>query len=559
MSAARLRIYLAAGAGGIGLLSAAASAVLVPAEHGVAVALVWVGLGILPAMAVAVWLVHRRPDHRQARRLLLMAAAWSVSVGLEGPTRTLYQHLGPGRWLLLADLAGAYASLLSAVVATVLVASYPDGAVERRWHRVLLRIVWAQLLVPPLALLTVRHVVVDPFLVPAGTPAIFNPFALPDLPWLRPTFQIAGSGVCGAALGVIVLLGRHVGAGASARPMRPLVYVVLSGLTIAAVDVVLALLGVPRTSLSRMVLSFAVLVVLMLIPVTVVWGVLRWRLFDIEPVVRRSVVLGVLSLGIASVYAALAAAPGLALGNAVPVQVAVIVSIAAALAFQPARRRLDLLADRLVFGRRVNRYQIVSSFGASLERTVDLSDLLPRLAEAVQAGLGARWVLVSLQAHDGVRLEAPHGLAGERYGDAELVQTLRRGTEALGRIDCGPKVGGYDEADRQLLATLAAQSATAIANVRLTAELTERLDELSRSRARIVAAQDAERRRIERNIHDGVQQHAVALITNLRLTRNLFARGQLLEVNLAHLQRDAHELLIDLRELALGIHRPGSQ
>ncbi len=153
MSAARLRIYLLAGVGGVGAASAVSSAVLVRSEHSLAVALSWVGLGVLPAFVVAIWLVRRRPDHPQACRLLLMASAWSVSVGIEGPTWVAYRHIGPGPWLLLVDLAVSYATLLSVVAATMLVASYPDGVVERGWQRLLLGAVWCQLVVPPLALL----------------------------------------------------------------------------------------------------------------------------------------------------------------------------------------------------------------------------------------------------------------------------------------------------------------------------------------------------------------------------------------------------------------------
>ena len=123
-------------------------------------------------------------------------------------------------------------------------------------------------------------------------------------------------------------------------------------------------------------------------------------------------------------------------------------------------------------------------------------------------------------------------VAGAPSGEPDLTVPLVRtdsrglGRTVLGRIECGPKTGGYEPGDEELLTTLAGQAATAIANVQLTAELAERLDELERSRARIVAAQDAERRRIERNIHDGVQQQVVALMMKLRLARNQVGRGE---------------------------------
>ena len=103
---------------------------------------------------------------------------------------------------------------------------------------------------------------------------------------------------------------------------------------------------------------------------------------------------------------------------------------------------------------------------------------------------------------------------------------------------------------------MSGQAATAIANVRLAAHLSEQLAELARSRVRIVAAQDTERRRIERDIHDGAQQEAVALIAKLRLARNRLGRGEIPDVLLAELQSDAGELLTDLRELAHGNYPP---
>ncbi|HEY7594437.1 MAG TPA: sensor histidine kinase, partial [Actinophytocola sp.] len=287
----------------------------------------------------------------------------------------------------------------------------------------------------------------------------------------------------------------------------------------------------------------------LMVQVTIVIGIVRHRVFDINPVARRSTIFTVLSLVIAGAYLVVAAAPGFTLRNEIPVQVAVVLTIVAAVAFQPLRARLERLADRFAFGERVNRYELLTTFGARLEQTVDLADLLPRLADTVQKGLAARWVRVTLP-------EA-NAAVGEPAGEPALRVALERGGEVAGHIECGPKDGGYEPGDRELLDTLARQAATAIANVRLTARLAEQVDELARSRARIVAAQDIERRRIERNIHDGAQQHVVALIMKLRLARNQVGRGdRAADEVLDELQGDARDLLADLRELARGIHPP---
>src|SRR5206468_3980798 len=142
----------------------------------------------------------------------------------------------------------------------------------------------------------------------------------------------------------------------------------------------------------------------------------------------------------------------------------------------------------------------------------------------VHAGLGVIWVRVSFQrGSDGAAALEPVAADGiDLHTPATPAATapLVHGGEPLGTIDCGPKLEGqFDAKDHELLATLGRQAALAIRNARLAAELAERLDEiqlqareLAASRTRIVQAGEEERRRIERNIHDGVQQELVALL-----------------------------------------------
>ena len=204
----------------------------------------------------------------------------------------------------------------------------------------------------------------------------------------------------------------------------------------------------------------------------------------------------------------------------VPVTLAVTVTIAAALAFQPLRRRLESAVSRRLFGDRVQQYQLLKNLGTTMEQTAELDELLPRLAHAVRDGIGASWVQVRLRDADGSWLDEPVGVAGEVTGESAAGVDLVRAGEQVGRIDLGPKPGGYAAADLELLATVAAQATTAVANVRLATQLKEGLEQLSTSRVRLIAAQDAERRRIERDLHDGIQQEVVALIAGLRLARN---------------------------------------
>jgi signal transduction histidine kinase len=543
-------IALAVALGGGGLAIAIWHAVTAASGADLLGELTWLAVGVVPLYVVGVWVANKRPQHPQARLLLLMASSLAVNVGIEDLIRDATAREGTGPWMWWPNLAYQYSAVLAMIACVLLIASYPDGVVERTWQRRVLAGIWLYLLVPPVLAFARPALLFDAYLFDLP-PYVANPAAVPWLEFLAGPASVLYGYYPGALVLICVLFVRYVQAGRAQRArMRLLVYVAASLVVTTIVTFATAGIGfgAGQPLWAQLLNGFYVLQLLM-VPVTLVIGIVRHRVFDINPRARRSTVFTTLSLVIAGAYLLVTAAPGLTMRNEIPVQVAVVMTIVAAIAFQPLRTRLERLADRFAFGERVNRYELLTAFGARLEQTVDLADLLPRLADTVHKGLGARWVRVALP-------EA-HAQVGEPDGEPALRVALERGGEVAGHIDCGPKDGGYEPGDRELLDTLARQAATAIANVRLTARLAEQVDELARSRARIVAAQDIERRRIERNIHDGAQQHVVALIMKLRLARNQVGRGERSagEV-LDELQGDARDLLADLRELAHGIHPP---
>jgi signal transduction histidine kinase len=272
-------------------------------------------------------------------------------------------------------------------------------------------------------------------------------------------------------------------------------------------------------------------------------------------VIRRSLIYGVLWLLIAAAYVGIGTTVGIALGQRVPLQLAILLTIAATLLFQPARHRLEQLGDRLVFGRRLGGYQLISQLGAGLESSTAPKDVAGTVAGVLQAGLGARWVRVDLNRPE----PTPVALAGMEPGEgavAVLTAPLVHANQVVGRIDCGPKLeGAYVPADQELLTTLGRQAALSIRNSELTAELSDRLEELAASRMRLVQADDAARRRLERDLHDGVQQQLVGLLARLGLARNQLRRDpELAGSTLRDASLDAQRALENVQELARGIH-----
>jgi signal transduction histidine kinase len=548
---ARLRLYALTTVGGLSLVYQLLIEAMSPQGQSLS-NLVWI-LIVVPLYAVGVWLTWRLPIHPQPVRLLVSGTAF-VANGAFGTLASQLQI--NSAWAPVFSTLSLEAQAIGSLAVALLIGSYPDGFVERSWQRLALRCSWVVLLGPPLALLASPVVPASPWdTVDFAMP---NPYAVSWLAWLaQPAAWLAVNSWWVAVVGMLVLWARFVAADGEGRArMRVLFVVVVIGITLYAAGTVALALGAPEDSaLAIAVISLGSLTAILL-PGAIVYGVLRHRLFDLDLVVRKSVAYGVASLLIAAAYAVVAATPGLMLGNRIPVTLAVVITIAAALAFQPLRRRLESAVSRRLFGDRVQQYQLLANLGTTMEQTAELDELLPRLARAVRDGIGASWVRVRLCEADGSWLDEPVGVAGEVTEDSAAGVDLVRAGEQVGRIDLGPKPGGYAAADLELLATVAAQATTAVANVRLATQLKEGLDELSNSRVRLIAAQDAERRRIERDLHDGIQQEVVALIAGLRLARNRLSRNQLTADQLTDLQDQAREMLRELRELAHGIHPP---
>jgi len=512
--------------------------------------LAWVGLGIAPMFLLGAYVTHRRPDHPEAHRMLLVGAALAVNELVGRLLDPVPAGTAPPDWVLL-NLIYQYSTVVTVAGVTALVALYPDGVGERPWHSAVVRAVWAVSLSLPVLMLLADDRLVTIYWIAAPDSAPPNPWAQPWFGPLAGPLEFLYQTSILVVVGVVVLAVRYLRTDAETRRrVRLLLIVMAAGLAALAVDIGLRSIGVYSP-----LFAAAYLAAMLLITATIALGIASFRLFDIDLVVRRSVVYGLLTLAITALYLALAVGPGLAFGRMIPVEIAVLLTIAAAIAFHPVRRRMNAWADRLVFGERVSRYRLLTDFGADLNCEVRVDEVLPALADAVARGLRSEWVRVRLRGTgDDDWLSDPVGVAGTPAGSAELVQLLRRGGEVVGRIECGSAPEAYTEADRELLATLAGQAATAIANARLTAQLADRLGELERSRARIVSAQDTERRRIERDIHDGVQQDVVALILRMGLSRSQVARGDVgADDAIAALQADAGDLLGDLRELARGI------
>ena len=278
-------------------------------------------------------------------------------------------------------------------------------------------------------------------------------------------------------------------------------------------------------------------------------AILRYRLYDLDVVIRKTVVVGAMALFIALVYAAIV---GLGSQLFASSTLSFAAAVVLALAFQPVRDRTRRLADRLVYGKRATPYEVLADFSGRVGEAYAADDVLPRMAQVLAAGTGAVIAVVWLRV--GAELQAAAVFPADTTAPVVLpedaVDVLHQG-DHLGALSVTmPPSDPMDPARHKLVEDLAAQAGLVLRNVRL-------IEELRASRQRLVTAQDEERRKLERNIHDGAQQQLVALAVQLKLARTLLERdpektGEILD----GLQATAGDALEDLRDLARGIYPP---
>ncbi|MBB2909754.1 signal transduction histidine kinase [Streptosporangium becharense] len=284
-----------------------------------------------------------------------------------------------------------------------------------------------------------------------------------------------------------------------------------------------------------------------LIPVAICAAVLRRRLFDIDLVINRTLVYGLLSGCVTGGYVLAVGYLGTVLptgGPTVPVLAAGLV----ALVFAPLRRRLQSWVNLLVYGERDDPYAALTRLGRRLESTADPDTVLPGVARSVAEALRLPYAAVETAGGD----RYAHGTAGlaEAAGAGPVRLPLTHNGERVGALVLSPRPGEsrFGTRDLRVLSDLARQVAVAVHAVRLSADL-------RRSRERLVMAREEERRRLRRDLHDGLGPTLAALTMRAEAAHDLVADERARRL-LTEIVGDAEAALADVRTLVDGLRPP---
>ena len=301
-----------------------------------------------------------------------------------------------------------------------------------------------------------------------------------------------------------------------------------------------------------------------LLPVAIGIAITRHGLYGIDALISRALTVAVLGAFITAVYVGIVAGIGTLIGQRRPsVALSIIATGLVAVAFQPVRERVHRWVNRLVYGERATPYEVLSHFAVEMAGRYTTGELLPRLAQTLSASLGGARVTIWLRTDSGLtcrgawpvaagepdadrRLESPDEdpLAALR---ADRIVPVRHRGELLGAIAATkPARDPFASAEAALLEHVSSQAGLVLRNLRL-------VEDLQASRRRLVTAQDDERRRLERDLHDGAQQSLVAVSIMVQVAVDQTERDAR-AASIATASEQLRTAIAALRELAHGIH-----
>ncbi len=284
------------------------------------------------------------------------------------------------------------------------------------------------------------------------------------------------------------------------------------------------------------------------LPLSFGFAILRSRLWDIDIIINRTLVYGTLTAIVVGVYVLVVSILGTLLHMFGDFLISLLATGLVAVLFQPLRARLQRGVNRLMYGERDDPYAVLSRLASRLETTLAPEAILPTIVETVAQALKLPYAAIALKQGDEFSLTASYG----HPQDNPLILPLVYHTETIGQLRLSPRAPGeaFTAADRRLLEDIAHQAGVAAHAVRLTSDL-------QRSRERLVTAREEERRRLRRDLHDGLGATLAALHLQAGAIRTLMRHDLAsADVEMLDLQAEIRSAIADIRRLVYALRPP---
>lgn len=428
---------------------------------------------------------------------------------------------------------------------------FPEGRVlSARWRLV----AWAAGL--GIAAYTLSMAFYPGSLEDLGIPAS-NPYGIPGSAGVMNALMIIAApfllvGIFGSIASIVVRFRRA--AGIEREQLKGLAVagvIVVVGNTLGGIPWLIA----PDNPLNQELSIIATDITLVTIVVATGVAILRYRLWDIHILVNRALVYGLLTALIVGLYVVIVGALGSLLQAGGSLPISLVGTGIIAISFQPLRERLQRGVNRLMYGERDDPYAVLGRLSERLEVVVASQSVLPTIVETVAEALKLPYAAIALKDGEQVTIAAEYlrpSAVGPRNADDVEILPLVYQMEIIGQLILSRRSPGesFSQADKRLLETIARQTGVAAYNVRLT-------QDLQRSRERLVTTREEERRRLRRDLHDGLGPALAAMSFKLDAIHNLADRDAATVQRMAtEIKAQMQEALADIRRIAYNLRPP---
>jgi signal transduction histidine kinase len=300
--------------------------------------------------------------------------------------------------------------------------------------------------------------------------------------------------------------------------------------------------------------SFVLAVVI--VPLTIAFSILRYRLWDIDIIIKRTLVYGLLTAFVVGIYVLVVGYLGAIFRTEGNLVISLIATGIVAVLFQPLRDLLQRGVNRLLFGLRDEPYVVLAGLGQRLKTTLVADAVLSTIVETVKNALKLSYAAIEVKEGAAFVLAATSGDLPEKE-PLHLPLVYQR--EPVGTLLIAPR--GWDEtltpADMRLLDDLTHQIGIAVHTVRLTNDLQALTRDLQHSREHLVTAREEERRRLRRDLHDGLGPMLSAILLKVGLVRTLYRRdAEAIDTLLNQLEEEIELVIADIRRLVYNLRPP---
>ena len=279
-------------------------------------------------------------------------------------------------------------------------------------------------------------------------------------------------------------------------------------------------------------------------------AILNYRLFDIDVILNRTLVWLVLTGVVIGTYIGVVIGIGGLIGSRGSLLLSLVATGLVAVGFQPLRLRVQRLADRFLFGDRDDPYAVLARLGHHIEDSLGPADLLPAIVRTTAEMLRLPYAALFLERGGDPELVAASGIAPTSASTVRLPLVYQG--QAVGTLEVANRAPGevFGQADRRLLEDLARQVGVAARTVSLA-------DDLQRSRERIVTSREEERRRLRRDLHDGLGAQLAALVMQAGIAQRLVRTDHdAAEREITDLREELRAAITEVRRLVLGLRPP---